>query len=60
MMTVSTDVAKQAVAALSGTPLILALILINLMALGCFGFVLYQVGNAMERREAILAACIAK
>ena len=60
MMTVPTDVAKQAVAALSGTPLILALILINLLALGGFGYVLHSISGAMERREAILKACIEK
>lgn len=60
MMNVPADVAKGAIDALKSTPLILAVILINVVSLVGFGYVLHSVSGAMERREKILEACIAK
>jgi len=57
-MNVPTDVAKQVVESLRGTPFVLALVMLNIVALVGFGFVLNEVSNAMERREPLLKACI--
>lgn len=43
---------------LKGTPFVLALLVINVIVLAGFAYTLHQVGNAMERREAILQSCI--
>jgi hypothetical protein len=57
-MNVPTDVAKQVVESLRGTPFVLALVIINIVALIGFGIVLNHVASAMERREVLLKACI--
>jgi hypothetical protein len=57
-MNVPSDVAKSVVESLRGTPFVMALVIINIVALIGFGFVLHEVANAMERREDIIKACI--
>ena len=57
-MNVSTDVAKQVVESLRGTPFVMAIIIVNIIALVGFGYVLHEVSNAMERREGLIKACI--
>ena len=57
-MNVPTDIAKQVVESLRGTPFVLALVMINIIALVGFGFILSEVSNAMERREGLIKACI--
>ena len=51
-------IAKSVVDSLKGTPLVLALVLINVLTLIGFGYVLHKVSDAMERREALIRACI--
>ena len=57
-MNVPSDVAKQVVESLRGTPFVLALVIVNVIALVGFGIILNHVANAMERREVLLKACI--
>jgi len=58
MMNVSSSVAKQVVESLRGTPFVLALVILNIVALLGFGYVLHEVSNAMERREGLIEKCI--
>ena len=57
-MNVSGDLARQVVDQLKGTPFVLSLLIVNIIALVGFGFVLHEVSSAMERREPLLKACI--
>ena len=58
MMNVPTDVARSVVDSLKSTPFLLALVVINVIALLGFGYILHEVSNAMERREGLIKACI--
>jgi hypothetical protein len=60
MMNIPADVAVKAVDALRSTPVMLGLILINVMVLIGFWYTLHSVANAMERRDAMIKACIQK
>jgi hypothetical protein len=60
MMNIPADVAGKAVDALRSTPVILALILMNVIMLSGFWYTLHSVANAMERRDAMIKACIEK
>jgi len=57
-MNVPVDIAKQVVESLRGTPFVMALVIINIIALIGFAFVLNEVSNAMDRREGLIKACI--
>jgi len=57
-MNVPTEVAKQVVESLRGTPFVMALVIINIVALVGFGLVLNEIGNSMERREAWVKLCL--
>jgi len=57
-MNVPTDVAAKVVESLRGTPFVLALVIINIMALVGFGLVLNSISNAMERREGWVKYCL--
>ena len=57
-MNVPTDIAKDVVASLRGTPFVLVIIVLNTIVLGMFTFTLYSVSEAQERREGLLKACI--
>lgn len=57
-MNVPTDIAKDVVASLRGTPFVMALVIVNVIALFGFGIVLNEVSNAMERREGLIKSCI--
>jgi hypothetical protein len=50
--------ALQVIENLRGTPFVMALLVINIIGLAGFAFTLRDVGNAIERRDAILKACI--
>jgi hypothetical protein len=57
-MNVPADLAKQVIETMRATPFVLALLVINVVVLIGFTFTLYQVGNAIERRDKILERCI--
>ena len=57
-MNVPNDLARQVVDSLRATPFVLALLTLNVITLTGFAFVLYEVSQAMERREAVLARCL--
>jgi len=57
-MNVPADVAKQVVESLRGTPFVMALVIINIVALIGFGLVIHEVANSMERREGLIKSCI--
>jgi hypothetical protein len=59
-MNVPTDIAKQVVDSLRGTPFLLALLVINIIVLIGFSLVIHEVSNAMERREALILKCLDK
>jgi hypothetical protein len=52
------ELAEQVIENLRGTPFVLALLVINIIVLVGFAFTLHQVGNAIERRDAMVKACI--
>lgn len=58
MMNVPTDVAKHAIESLRSTPILLALILMNIIMLFGFWWTLSSVAKAMERRDAMIKSCI--
>lgn len=58
MMNVPTDIAKQVVDSLKGTPFVMALLIVNVMALAGFAFVLYEVNSAVERRDEMIKSCL--
>jgi hypothetical protein len=60
MMNIPAEVASKAVDALRSTPVILALILMNVIMLSGFWYTLHSVANAMERRDLMIKACIEK
>jgi len=52
------QLAEQVVENLRGAPFVLALLIINIIVLAGFAFTLHEVGNAIERRDAIVKACV--
>jgi hypothetical protein len=58
MMNIPAEVAGKVVDSLRSTPVILALILVNVVMLFGFWYTLHSVANAMERRDAMIKACI--
>ena len=52
------ELAAQVVEQLRGTPFVLALLVINIIVLAGFAFTLHEVGNAIERRDGLIKACI--
>ena len=52
--------AKEVIGALKATPFILAALVLNIIVLAGFSYTLSKVADAIERREDILKACIAK
>lgn len=57
-MNVPSDIAKQVVESLRGTPFVLAIVMLNIVALAGFAYTLHSVGAAQERRDAIIKSCI--
>ncbi len=57
-MNVPGDLAKHVVDQLKGTPFVLSLLVVNVIALVGFGYVLHEVSSAMERREGLIKSCI--
>jgi hypothetical protein len=55
---VPVEVAKHAIESLRSTPVLLALILMNVIMLFGFWWTLSSVANGMERRDAIIKSCI--
>jgi hypothetical protein len=54
----TSQLAQQVVEQLRGTPFVLALLVINVIVLAGFAFTLHEVGNAIERRDALIKSCI--
>lgn len=52
------ELTSQVIENLRGTPFVVALLVINIIGLAGFALTLREVGNAIERRNAILKACI--
>jgi hypothetical protein len=59
-MNVPNDIAKSVIDSLKTSPFLLALITINVIALVGFGFVINEISNSMERREAWVKYCLEK
>jgi hypothetical protein len=58
MMNIPAEVAGKAVDALRSTPVILGLLVLNIIMLVGFWYTLSSIANAMERRDAMIKACI--
>ena len=54
------ELAGQVIEQLRGTPFVLALLVINVIVLAGFSITLHEVGNAIERKDAMVTACIEK
>ena len=52
------ELAAQVIEQLRGTPFVLALLLINTIVLAGFAFTLHEVSKGMERRDAMISACL--
>jgi hypothetical protein len=52
------ELAQQVIENLRSTPLVMALLIINVLVLAGFAFTLHEVGNAIERRDGLIKACI--
>ena len=52
------ELAAQVIEQLRGTPFVLALIVINCIALGGFALTLHEIANALERRDVIISKCL--
>jgi hypothetical protein len=57
-MNIQMDVAHKVIETMRATPFVLALLIINICVLAGFAMTLYQVGDAIERRDRILERCI--
>jgi hypothetical protein len=57
---VPNDIAKSVIDSLKTSPFLLALITINVIALIGFAFVINEISNSMERREAWVKYCLEK
>jgi hypothetical protein len=57
-MNVPADLARQVVETMRATPFVLALLIVNVIVLAGFTFTLYEISNAVERRDKILERCI--
>jgi hypothetical protein len=58
MMNIPADIAHKVVDNLRGAPFVLAILILNILVLAGFSLTLWQVGNAIERRDKILEKCI--
>jgi type IV secretory pathway TrbD component len=45
---------------MKGSPVLLLVLILNITVLAGFGFTIWQISNAMERRENIIKECMAK
>jgi hypothetical protein len=57
-VTTTKELASQVIEQLRGTPFVLALLVINIIVLVGFAYTLHEVGNAIERRDGLIKACI--
>jgi hypothetical protein len=57
-MVVPQEIAKQVIESMSSTPFVLALVLINVMALSGFGYTMHEVSKAIERRDIMIQGCL--
>lgn len=57
-MNVPHDIARQVVDSLRATPFVLALLTLNFLLFFGFAYILFEVSQAIERREVLLARCL--
>ena len=57
MMNVPKDVVRSVTESLKGTPFVMAIVILNVLSLVGFAYTLHEVGDAIERRDAIIKAC---
>ena len=57
-MNVPTDVAKQVIDTMKATPFVLAILIVNTLALLGFAYSLHEIANAAERRDTLLEICM--
>ena len=57
-MNVPTDVTKQVIDTMKATPFVLAILIVNSIALGGFAFSLHEISKAADRRDTLLERCI--
>jgi len=57
-MNVPADVAKQVIDTMKATPFVLAILIVNTIALAGFAVTLHEVSKAADRRDTLLERCI--
>jgi predicted aspartyl protease len=57
-MNVPADVAKQVIDTMRATPFVLALLVLNTIALAGFAYSLHEISKAADRRDGLLEKCM--
>ena len=57
-MNVPTEVAKSVIDTMKATPFVLAILIVNTIALAGFGFSLHEISKAADRRDGLLELCM--
>lgn len=57
-MNVPHGIAKQVIDTMRATPFVLAILIINSLAMLGFGYSLHEIANAAERRDGLLELCM--
>ena len=59
-MNVPHDIADKVIDTMRATPFVLAILIVNTLALAGFGYSLHEISNAAERRDGLLETCMKK
>ena len=57
-MNVPNGIARQVIDTMRATPFVLAILIVNSLALVGFGYSLHEIANAAERRDGLLELCL--
>jgi hypothetical protein len=57
-MNVPHGIAKQVIDTMRATPFVLAILIVNSLALVGFAYSLHEISNAAERRDGLLELCL--
>jgi hypothetical protein len=57
-MNVPTDIARQVVDSMKATPFVLAILLVNTIALMGFAYGMHEISKAADRRDGLLKMCM--
>jgi hypothetical protein len=54
------EVTGKVIESMGGTPFLLAILIVNTIALGGFGYSLHEISKAADRRDGLLEICMKK